>query len=91
MIRVDDACCRCGDCLRACPVPGTITAILDGKVRINATTCIDCKQCLPSCMFGYLGWEPNPVEVVEQVVPEEPEQPTEQPVAPDKPKRRTRR
>lgn len=71
MITVSDDCYRCGACIAACPVPGTITNILPGKVLVNPVTCVDCRQCLPTCRFNYLTWQPNPQEepapVVEQV------------------------
>ncbi len=52
MIKVKDTCHRCGDCLKACPVPGALSNKLPGPVRVNPVICIECKQCLPVCRFG---------------------------------------
>lgn len=57
MLKVSDNCYRCGDCIKACPVPGTITNKMAGKVRINSYSCIECKQCLPVCRFNLITYE----------------------------------
>jgi Fe-S-cluster-containing hydrogenase component 2 len=54
MYKVSDLCYRCGDCIKACPVPGTITNILPGKVLINDYTCISCNQCVVVCRFSLI-------------------------------------
>jgi len=67
MLAVSDFCYRCGDCITACPVPGTITNILPGKVRINSFSCIDCNQCIPVCRFGLITKEKEAVTEVESI------------------------
>jgi Fe-S-cluster-containing dehydrogenase component len=57
MYKVSDLCYRCGDCIKACPAPGTITNIVPGKVRINSFTCINCDQCVVVCRFGLISKE----------------------------------
>ena len=66
-IEVSKDCYRCGDCINACPVPGTITNILPGIVRVNPTTCIECRQCLPVCRFKYISYVKTEEQLPEEV------------------------
>ena len=49
-----ERCTLCGECVRACPVPGAL-ALEEGKLVLNRRRCVQCGLCTRSCPVG--AWE----------------------------------
>ncbi len=44
----EDKCVGCGNCVKACPIPGAIT-MNGGKARISNALCTRCGKCFDVC------------------------------------------
>lgn len=51
LIRVKNELCPegCRECVDACPIPGTLFLLNDGKVNVNETFCVYCGACVNVC------------------------------------------
>lgn len=62
-----DACTRCGDCVKWCPVDAIELA---PTAVIDQDTCIGCGECTATCRFGAIAikWDSDEASIQERVV-----------------------
>jgi MinD superfamily P-loop ATPase len=59
---IDTKCDGCGECVPACPVPGTISGVQGARHVVKKEICIGCGRCIGTChvraisMWGSLGY-----------------------------------
>ena len=61
MAEIDNnKCTKCHDCVKACPIKKTITALENEIPKINTSKCVGCGDCVKACPENCISLKSNP-------------------------------